>query len=87
MKTIQLGDYFSSLGFRTLCFAMKNLDIFLKEDNSNIVEYDMQLLGITAVEDLLQSDVSNCVEDFKEAGIKVWMLTGDKSHTALEIAK
>ena len=46
---------------------------------------DLNILGITAVEDKLQDDVAECVQDFISAGIKVWMLTGDKGETALEI--
>jgi len=37
---------------------------------------------VTAVEDLLQEGVKKCIIDFKEAGVKVWMLTGDKGLTA-----
>lgn len=37
---------------------------------------------MTAVEDLLQEGVRKCITDFKEANIKVWMLTGDKGLTA-----
>jgi len=43
----------------------------------------LNILGITAVEDKLQDDVAECVQDFISAGIKVWMLTGDKGETAL----
>ena len=45
----------------------------------------MTLVGATGVEDLLQDNVQKCVTDFREAGIKVWMLTGDKGLTAQEI--
>lgn len=45
----------------------------------------MTLLAATAVEDLLQENVKECIEDFRDAGISVWMLTGDKGLTALEI--
>lgn len=45
----------------------------------------MTLLGITGVEDELQEDVIQCIRDFQDAGIKVWMLTGDKGETAREI--
>ncbi len=38
------------------------------------------------MEDLLQDQVSECITDFKEAGIRVWMLTGDKGDTAHQIA-
>jgi magnesium-transporting ATPase (P-type) len=39
-------------------------------------------LGVTGVEDLLQDDVKKCIVDFKEAGMRVWILTGDKDATA-----
>ena len=48
-------------------------------------EYAINLLGVTGVEDKLQDDVEKCIKDFRVAGIKVWMLTGDKGETALEI--
>lgn len=38
------------------------------------------------MEDLLQEQVHECIDDFKDAGIKVWMLTGDKGETAHSIA-
>ena len=38
------------------------------------------------MEDLLQENVKSCISDFREAGIKVWMLTGDKGDTAHQIA-
>jgi len=42
-------------------------------------------LGCTGVEDELQDEVASTIEDFKAAGIKVWILTGDLGHTAQEI--
>ena len=38
------------------------------------------------MEDLLQDSVQECIKDFKDAGIRVWMLTGDKGDTAHQIA-
>ncbi len=49
------------------------------------MECDLTLLGVTGVEDLLQDDVKQCIVDFKEAGCKVWILTGDKGATANQI--
>ena len=46
------------------------------------IESNLTPLGVTAVEDLLQEGVKKCIIDFKEAGVKVWMLTGDKGLTA-----
>lgn len=43
------------------------------------------MLGATAIEDKLQEGVPEIIEDFRRAGIKVWMLTGDKKETAENI--
>lgn len=45
-------------------------------------ESGLTMLGVTGVEDLLQDDVKACIVDFKSAGCKVWILTGDKGATA-----
>ena len=45
----------------------------------------MLLVGATAIEDKLQEDVFDTIVAFKHAGIKVWMLTGDKVETAINI--
>lgn len=47
---------------------------------------DLELLGATAVEDALQDNVRDTLEALRFAGIKVWVLTGDKVETALNIA-
>ncbi|OUM63762.1 hypothetical protein PIROE2DRAFT_9624 [Piromyces sp. E2] len=46
------------------------------------LENDLELLGITGVEDKLQDDVSSTLELLRNAGINIWMLTGDKVETA-----
>ncbi|KRX57500.1 putative phospholipid-transporting ATPase VD [Trichinella sp. T9] len=50
------------------------------------IEQNLQLLGVTAIEDRLQNDVPECIQALREAGIKVWVLTGDKMETAVNIA-
>jgi phospholipid-translocating ATPase len=50
------------------------------------LEEDMDLIGITGVEDRLQDEVAVTIEALRMAGIKVWMLTGDKVETAKCIA-
>uniref|UniRef100_A0A3P9BFU6 ATPase phospholipid transporting 8B3 n=1 Tax=Maylandia zebra TaxID=106582 RepID=A0A3P9BFU6_9CICH len=42
------------------------------------MEMDLQLLGVTAIEDRLQDGVPETIALLQEAGIKVWVLTGDK---------
>uniref|UniRef100_A0A8C1SJW1 Phospholipid-transporting ATPase n=1 Tax=Cyprinus carpio TaxID=7962 RepID=A0A8C1SJW1_CYPCA len=51
------------------------------------LERDMELLCLTGVEDQLQADVRPTLELLRNAGIKIWMLTGDKLETATCIAK
>lgn len=50
-------------------------------------ERDLELIGATAVEDRLQDDVPQTIASLQEAGIKIWMLTGDKLETAENIGE
>jgi len=50
------------------------------------LERDLELLGVTGVEDRLQRDVKPSLELLRNAGIKIWMLTGDKVETARCVA-
>lgn len=51
------------------------------------METDLELIGSTAIEDRLQEGVSETIHFMREAGIKVWMLTGDKLETAVTIGQ
>lgn len=73
-------------GLRTLVFGYKELKSTAADLTVEDVESDLTLLGVTGVEDMLQEDVKKCIEDFRDAGMRVWMLTGDKGATAREIA-
>jgi P-type E1-E2 ATPase len=48
-------------------------------------ERDLVLVGATCVEDRLQDNVPETISDLQSAGIKIWMLTGDKLETAENI--
>lgn len=50
------------------------------------LEQDLELLALTGVEDKLQEDVKPTLEILRNAGLKIWMLTGDKIETATCIA-
>ena len=50
------------------------------------LEKDLELLGLTCVGDKLQDEVKSTLELLRNAGIKIWMLTGDKIETATCIA-
>lgn len=49
------------------------------------IEVELELLGATAIEDKLQEGVPEAIEKIRRAGIKMWMLTGDKRETAINI--
>nr|CAD1838278.1 unnamed protein product [Ananas comosus var. bracteatus] len=69
-----INDY-ADAGLRTLVLAYRELD----------EEEDLVLLGATAVEDKLQNGVPECIDKLAQAGIKLWVLTGDKMETAINI--
>ena len=50
------------------------------------VEQDLELIGVTAIEDKLQDGVPEAIDTLLESGIRVWMITGDKQETAVNIA-
>ena len=52
---------------------------------SDELEVEFDLLGSTAIEDKLQEDVGQTIYDLRQADVKVWVLTGDKVETAMNI--
>ncbi|CAH0493862.1 unnamed protein product [Peronospora farinosa] len=50
------------------------------------IEHDLELLGATAIEDKLQNNVPSCIANLMRAGMRIWMLTGDKQETAINIS-
>ncbi|PXF43518.1 putative phospholipid-transporting ATPase 7 [Gracilariopsis chorda] len=49
------------------------------------VETNLTLIGATAIEDKLQDGVPDTLQKLEQAGIKIWVLTGDKQETAINI--
>lgn len=49
------------------------------------MEIDLKVLGATAIEDMLQDGVDDTLTSLRQAGVKVWVLTGDKVDTAINI--
>ena len=49
------------------------------------IEANLRILGVSALEDKLQDRVPDTIQDLHIAGIKIWMLTGDKLETAENI--
>nr|XP_010915278.1 probable phospholipid-transporting ATPase 4 [Elaeis guineensis]XP_019704377.1 probable phospholipid-transporting ATPase 4 [Elaeis guineensis] len=52
---------------------------------ADMIERDLILVGATAVEDKLQKGVPQCIDKLAQAGLKIWVLTGDKMETAINI--
>lgn len=52
---------------------------------ASLIECNLTLLGASAIEDRLQEGVPEAIESLRQAGMKVWVLTGDKQETAISI--
>ncbi|KAG7396041.1 hypothetical protein PHYBOEH_002864 [Phytophthora boehmeriae] len=67
------------------------LDIHSKESKTGALNDELEqhftLIGASAVEDKLQIGVPETISLFQKAGIKIWVLTGDKLETSLEMGK
>lgn len=65
--------------------AMENRELRIKDSYANL-ECHLSLLGVTGIEDKLQAGVPETMDTLMAAGIVVWVLTGDKPETAVNIA-
>ncbi|GAO17863.1 hypothetical protein UVI_02011580 [Ustilaginoidea virens] len=80
----QYQDFSSK--YRAAALSIANRDAGMQHVVSHYLENDLELLGVTGVEDKLQKDVKPSLELLRNAGIKIWMLTGDKVETARCVA-
>ncbi|XP_064637664.1 probable phospholipid-transporting ATPase IA isoform X4 [Lineus longissimus] len=55
------------------------------EEAAELIERNLTLLGATAIEDQLQEGVPESIANLAKADIKIWVLTGDKQETAINI--
>uniref|UniRef100_A0A8C9T346 Phospholipid-transporting ATPase n=1 Tax=Scleropages formosus TaxID=113540 RepID=A0A8C9T346_SCLFO len=69
---------------RRAATAIQNRSLKL-EESYELIEKNLQLLGATAIEDKLQDKVPETIEMLMKADIKIWILTGDKQETAINI--
>jgi phospholipid-translocating ATPase len=86
-KKISVAQYkeFASQ-YREASVSLNNRDAGMATVVAHYLEKDLELLGVTGVEDKLQKDVKPSLELLRNAGIKIWMLTGDKVETARCVA-
>lgn len=55
------------------------------DKTAELIECNLRLIGASAIEDKLQDGVPEAIETIRAAGMKIWMLTGDKRETAINI--
>ncbi|OAA66958.1 haloacid dehalogenase-like hydrolase [Niveomyces insectorum RCEF 264] len=72
--------------YQEASLALAGRDTSMQRVVAHALETDLELLGVTGVEDKLQRDVKPSLELLRNAGIKIWMLTGDKVETARCVA-
>ncbi|OBA23112.1 phospholipid-translocating P-type ATPase [Metschnikowia bicuspidata var. bicuspidata NRRL YB-4993] len=66
--------------------SMHERDVNMQRTVAQYLETNVELLGLTGVEDKLQKNVKTSIELLRNAGVKIWMLTGDKVETAKCVA-
>uniref|UniRef100_A0ABI7WQY1 Phospholipid-transporting ATPase n=1 Tax=Felis catus TaxID=9685 RepID=A0ABI7WQY1_FELCA len=85
-KVISEDDFRRWASFRCEAEAsLDNRDELLMETAQHL-ENQLTLLGATGIEDQLQEGVPDTIAALREAGIQLWVLTGDKQETAVNIA-
>lgn len=72
--------------YKQASMSLQRRDSSMAEVVKDCLENNLELLGVTGVEDKLQKDVKSSLELLRNAGIKIWMLTGDKVETARCVA-
>ncbi|KAH6832403.1 aminophospholipid ATPase 1 [Perilla frutescens var. hirtella] len=70
--------------YEDACTSLTDRVVKLRQ-TAALIECNLTLLGATAIEDRLQEGVPEAIESLRQAGIKVWVLTGDKQETAMSI--
>lgn len=83
--TMQQYEAFASR-HQEAALALRDRDAGISRVIQDHLEHGLELLGVTGVEDRLQKDVKPSLELLRNAGIKIWMLTGDKVETARCVA-
>ena len=70
--------------YHTASTDMNNREDMMMEVTSQL-EKDLTIVGVTAIEDKLQVGVPQTIQKILQGGIKLWVLTGDKLETAINI--
>ncbi|KAF4650146.1 hypothetical protein FOZ61_000626, partial [Perkinsus olseni] len=91
LELMRAVDSYSEAGLRTLVFGWKKFDpreleeVLTEYQATEALESGLELVGCSGVEDMLQPRVPETLAALRNHGVKVWMLTGDKLETAVNI--
>ncbi|ERF69278.1 hypothetical protein EPUS_03982 [Endocarpon pusillum Z07020] len=86
-KRLSMQQYQSfTSSYKEASLSLHKREITMSEVVKTHLENELELLGVTGVEDKLQKDVKPSLELLRNAGVKIWMLTGDKVETARCVA-
>ena len=93
LRTLVISQkYVSPLDYESWVKKYENAKTEMEDRDAKVqrvveeLETNMEFLCVTGVEDKLQVDVTDSIESLRNAGIQIWMLTGDKVETATCIA-
>jgi P-type E1-E2 ATPase len=97
MKVV-IKEKFAKKAYRTLVISYKDYSVHefdhimsqlgkgKIEDDIKVLEKDLTLIGIFALEDPLRDEIKDSVAQCKKSGITIRMVTGDNLDTAIAIA-
>ncbi len=86
-KILELCDSLTEKSYRVLCIALKPLKEIPANPDPNVIETELNFVGLIVLNDPPQSDTIEAIGSCHLAGIKTVMLTGDSLLTAKAIAK
>ncbi len=86
-KLLELCNTLTEKSYRVLCVALKPLDEVPANPDPDIIETDLNFVGLIGINDPPQSDTIEAISTCNLAGIKTVMITGDNILTAKAIAK
>ncbi|KAK4994874.1 hypothetical protein LTR28_000724, partial [Elasticomyces elasticus] len=86
-KRLSLHQYKAfATAYNNATLSLQSRDAEMSRAVKSHLEHNLELLGVTGVEDKLQAHVKPSLELLRNAGVKIWMLTGDKVETARCVA-
>jgi Ca2+-transporting ATPase len=86
-KILSTNDTYSRNALRVLAFARRDLPVRTGAYSAETVEYDLTFLGLMAMMDPPRPEVEHAIQVFRQAGIRIVMITGDYGLTAESMAR